>query len=238
MPRWGSHPGGARATEPRGAASLSGVDPAGLQEPPQHNPAQEAEPEGPARKRGPEKRAALPRRAPEKIRSPGFLRMCSEPSRWLLRACQNISLWSHPCFSINKGIFGLLATMSECYKRGRAFQDKHYSSQTPVGWLWAAKCGEQGSYSGALCVPSRDLAQESGLWAGCLHGEDRVTPEQKDSATAIQDPRAFPVQRGPRPSVPAPAGQSAGRAHLLTYRFGSSTTQTEKAWYWGAGKDC
>ena len=57
-------------------------------------------------------------------------------------------------------------------------------------------------------------------------------PEQKVSATAVQDPRAFPVQRGPRPSAPAPAGQSAGRAHLLMSRFGSSTTQTEKAWCW------
>lgn len=64
------------------------------------------------------KRAApSPQRAPYKIRNPSFLRMCSEPSRWLLWTCQNISVWSHPCFSINKSIFGLLATISECYKR-------------------------------------------------------------------------------------------------------------------------
>ena len=177
-----------------------------------------------------------PRRAPEKIRGPGFLRMCSEPSRWLLRACQNISLWSHPCFSINKGIFGLLATMSECYKRGWAFQDKHCSSQTPVGWLWAAKCGEQSSYSGALCVPSRDLAQESRLWAVCLCGEDRVMPEQNGTATAVQDPWAFPGQHGPQPSIPAPADEPDGQNTLVDVLLWVQH-QTEKAWHWGFGED-
>lgn len=37
---------------------------------------------------------------------------------------QNIALWSQPYFSINESIFGLPATMSDCYKRRRPFQGK------------------------------------------------------------------------------------------------------------------
>lgn len=121
--------------------------------------------------------------------------------------------------------------MGECYKRGRAFQGKQSSSRTPVSRLWAAKSGEQCSYSGAPCALSCDPAQESRLWGHLpLWAGQSLTLEQRGSATAIQDPLGFlSTVHATSIHLLVPAGQSVS-TQLSMSCSGSSTTQTEKTW--------
>lgn len=169
------------------------------------------------------KRAApSPQRAPYEIRNPSFLRMCSEPSRWLLWTCQNISVWSHPCFSINKSIFGLLATISECYKR-----DLPSKVNSPSPPPWATGQRSRSSYSGVLRALSLNLSRgEQALGCPPLCGGQSLTLVQRGRATAVRDPAGPPSSRQATP-IPPPVGQSVNQ-HTLKSCSGPSTTQTEK----------
>lgn len=158
------------------------------------------------------KRAALsPQWAPYEIRNPSFLRICSEPSRWLLWTCQNISVWSHPCFSINKSIFGLLATISECYKRG--LPSKVNSPSPPP---WATGQRSRSSYSGVLRALSRNPSQGEQA-PGCppLCRGQSLTLAQRVRATAVQDPAGSPSSRQATP-IP-PSSQSVSQSTRTSY---------------------
>lgn len=166
--------------------------------------------------------APSPQRAPYEIRNPSFLRMCSEPSRWLLWTCQNISVWSHPCFSINKSIFGLLATISECYKR-----DLPSKVNSPSPPPWATGQRSRSSSSGVLRALSLNLSRgEQALGCPPLCGGQSLTLEHRGRATAVRDPAGPPSSRQATP-IPPPVGQSVNQ-HTLKSCSGPSTTQTEK----------
>lgn len=97
--------------------------------------------------------------------------------------------------------------MSECYKRGRAFQGKHSSSRTRVSRLWAAK-GEAvflfwGSLRPELCAHPGEEALVP------LRGGQSLTLEPK--GRAVQDPRGFPRAMHATSSQPRSSGQSVSQ---------------------------